>query len=206
MIKTPLFSKCATTNFEKLFSKLGYAYFTKGVYNLNIIGVRRDGLSVTNKFDDYLVVLYNTDTVTKRQIYTITTDPGKYYMNNPISKKGTAILVPGQYRGGWKIGKHKNQYQALVQTRPVKVFRDTNLDSIYDLKPQTKENGVFGINIHKSNPYVESTLVDKWSAGCQVFSDPKEFASFMKLCKKQKEIFGDSFTYTLINESDLYLV
>jgi hypothetical protein len=31
--------------------------------------------------------------------------------------------------------------------------------------------GIFGINIHKAGSRVEgSTQIDKWSAGCQVFS------------------------------------
>ena len=39
-MKTGLFTKCTTYNFQKLFKDKGYAWFTKGSYNLNIIGIR----------------------------------------------------------------------------------------------------------------------------------------------------------------------
>ena len=32
---------------------------------------------------------------------------------------------------------------------------------------------------------------------------PKDFKEFMDLCYKQKELYGNKFTYTLINEEDL---
>ena len=206
MIKIPIYNKCCTTNFKTLFANLGYAYFTNGMYNLNIIGVRRNGGAVTNKFDDYLIVIYNTSYGEQRKIYSITTEPGKYYMQNPMNVKGTAIVAPGQYRGVFSIGRHKNQYKALVQRKPIKVYRDGNKDLVYDLIPECTDEGMFGINIHRSNPYIESKQVDKWSAGCQVFANPNDFKSFMNLCEKQKNLYGDSFTYTLINEKDLYKV
>ena len=39
MIKTALYNKVKDYDFEALFKKKGYSYFTKGAYNLNIIGV-----------------------------------------------------------------------------------------------------------------------------------------------------------------------
>jgi hypothetical protein len=74
MIKNALYSKVKDYDFEKLFKKKGYAYFTKGAYNLNIIGIRSAGATITNSFDDYLVLIYKTPTGTwARQIYNITT-------------------------------------------------------------------------------------------------------------------------------------
>ena len=104
-MKTGLLTKCAAYNFEKLFKEKGYAWFTKGNYNLNIVGIRSNNNNkVTNQYDDILVVDYNTGNGHKRVCYTITTEPGKYYMQNLDNPKGTAILVPGQYRGCWQIG------------------------------------------------------------------------------------------------------
>ena len=45
--------------------------------------------------------------------------------------KGTAILVPGQYRGAYKIGFHKGKYKALVQAKPVKLYIDNDKDNKY---------------------------------------------------------------------------
>ena len=62
-----------------------------------------------------------------------------------------------------------------------------------------RDNGMFGINIHKAGQ--DSTWVENWSEGCQVFKRVKDFDEFMKICKKAAKIHGNHFTYTLI-ESD----
>ena len=56
MIKTALYNKVLNYNFENLFKNKGYAYFTNGAYNLNIIGVRASGAVITNSFDDILLI------------------------------------------------------------------------------------------------------------------------------------------------------
>ena len=203
MIKTALYNKVLNYNFENLFKNKGYAYFTNGAYNINIIGVRASGAVITNSFDDILLIIYKTPTGTwNRQIYQITTDPGQFYMNNPCNSKGTAILVPGQYRGTYKIGLHRGKYKALCQNKPVKVYRDNNKDSVYDYDPNKLDEGMFGINLHKAGTL--SKRVDTWSAGCQVFASETEFRAFMNYCNKQiKYGHGETFTYTLLREEDL---
>ena len=204
MIKTNLKARCANYDFKTLFEEKGYVYFTKGNYNLNIIGIRsNNNRRVTNKFDDVLVVIYrdNNDTIV-RKCFDITTEPGSYYMKNPITTKGTGILVPNQYRGCWEIGLHQGKYKALCQCKPVELYRDNNKDDIFDIEPETIERGIFGVNIHKAGN--NSTQVDKWSAACQVFANSTDFATFMKLCDNQiANGNGKTFTYTLLNEEDL---
>lgn len=203
MIKTALYTKVKDYDFEKLFKKKGYAYFTEGAYNLNIIGVRASGAQITNSFDDLLLLIYKTPTgIWTRQIYQITTDPGYYYMANPSNRKGTAILVPGQYRGVYEIGLHRGKYQALCQRKIVKVYRDNNKDKVYDWDPAALDEGLFGINIHKAG--LVSKRVDTWSAGCTVFAIDQQFKSFMNYCHKQIEYgHGNKFTYTLLREDEL---
>ena len=204
-MKSRLYAKCKSCDFKKLFEKKGYTYFEKGNYNMNIIGVRSNqNNKVTNKYDDCLVLIYNTETGWKRQIYSITTEPGLSIMKAPSNAKGTAILAPGQYRGAYKIDKHNGKYDALCQrNKVVKVYRDNNRDEVYDYKPETIDTGMFGINIHRSNETWTRSTVDGYSAGCQVFNDPKEFISFMNLIKKSAKIYGNCFTYTLVNEEDI---
>lgn len=203
MIKTALYTKVKDYDFEKLFKKKGYAFFTNGAYNLNIIGVRAAGAQITNRFDDVLLLIYKTPTGQwSKQIYQITTDPGRYYMLNPAQRKGTAILVPGQYRGAYEIGLHRGKYQALCQRKPLKVYRDDNKNEIYDYDQSKLDEGLFGINIHKAGAF--SKRVDTWSAGCQVFASDTEFKSFMNYCNKQIENgHGKTFTYTLLKEEEL---
>lgn len=198
-----LIDKIASADFSKILVDKGYAYFTNGKYNLNIIGVRKSGNKVTNRFDDFIVVEFiDNYGIKTRKVYPATTDPGLKSMENPVSVKGCAILVPGQYRSCFKLGIHKGQYEAVVQYKPVKVYRDNNRDKVYDFDSKTIEDGIFGINIHKAGK--SSTLVDGWSAGCQVFARKEDFEDFMKLAHRQiSQGFGKLFTYTLITEEDL---
>lgn len=194
------------SNIKSVFEAKGYKFFDTPdrKLNLNLVGVRRDNEG-TNTFDDYLLVLYREEELAVKSQYAITTDPGKHWLENPINPKGTAVLVPGQYPGAWKLGKHQGKYNALVQRKPVKVWRDNNKDSVIDYlyaHAQVSE-GYFGINIHRSNPYGKSYLVDKWSAGCQVFQAVDEYIGFIDLCKESSAIYGNSFTYTLITEKEL---
>jgi len=202
MIETNLANKCANADFKKIFARKGYTFFTKGEYNLNIIGVRHKGSKVTNKFDDCLIVIYNTNNKQEiRRVFTCTTLPGKKAMEHPTAIKGTAILKEGQYRGAYQIGYHKGKYKALCQRKPLTVYRDGNKDDKFDLNPLSIDKGIFGINIHKAGD--NSTLVDGWSYGCQVLSKSIDFNALMRLVERSASIYGNSFTYTLINEDDL---
>uniref|UniRef100_A0AAU8MIZ9 YkuD domain-containing protein n=1 Tax=Geladintestivirus 4 TaxID=3233136 RepID=A0AAU8MIZ9_9CAUD len=198
-----LYNKAAKADFSKVLESKGYTYFTKGKYNLNIIGIRRSGSSVTNKFDDVIVVEYkDVYDIRTRKIYAATTKPGITTMTKPVSYKGCAILVPGQYRSAWKLGYHQGKYEAIVQYKTLPVYRDNNKDTIYDFDVKTIEEGTFGINIHKAGEY--STLVNNWSAGCQVLANKEDFDELMKLVHRQiSQGYGKLFTYTLINEEDL---
>ena len=198
-----LLEKIKSADFSKILVNKGYVYFTNGKYNLNIIGVRRAGTKVTNQFDDYIVVEYvDMYGIKTRDVFPATTDPGLTSMTKPMSIKGCAVLVPGQYRSSWMIGYHKGKYEALVQCKPLKVYRDNDKDNVYDLNPKTIEEGNFGINIHKSGD--DSTIVNGWSAGCQVLKRKVNFDKLMKLAHYQfSQGMGARYTYTLINEEDL---
>ena len=189
-------------NVRAVMEKKGYRFFESGIYNLNIIGVRRSTVEI-NKFDDYLLLIYKTSPSNwVFKTYPITTDPGTYWLLNPTNPKGTAILIPGQYRSTWKIAKHQGKYEALCQRKPVKVWRDDNRDRVLDFYSSPEDEGYFGINIHRSNPYTESSQVDNWSAGCQVFKKAVNFKEFMNYCNKSASMYGDGFTYTLLEELD----
>ena len=198
-----LLEKIKSADFSKILVNKGYAYFTNGKYNLNIIGVRRADTKVTNQFDDYIVVEYiDMYGIKTREVFAATTDPGLSSITNPISSKGCAILAPGQYRSCWKLGYHKGKYEAIVQYKPVKVYRDNNKDKVYDFDSKTIEEGIFGINIHKAGD--NSTIVNGWSAGCQVLARRKDFDKLMKLAHYQiSQGHGKLFTYTLINNDYL---
>lgn len=193
------------TNFEDLFKKKGYAFFTNGKYNLNIIGVRNllQGDKQNNDFNDALVCIYkDQNDAWIKQIWECTTDPGITYLKSPINSKGCGILVPGQYKGVYQIELHQGKYEALVQRGILKVYRDDNRDNILDFDSNTIEEGSnFGVNIHKAGS--DSKIINNWSALCQVLKKEDNFDEFIKLCKKARKLYGNSFTYTLITTNDL---
>lgn len=189
---------------EKAVKAKGYTWFegTKD-YDLNIVGVRNSatGNKVTNVFDDKITVSYKLNGEWQFHEWNATTDPGKKGVMEYHNAAGVARLVEGQYRGSHSIGLHQGKYKALKQAKPVKVYRDPNRDLTYD---ETKiAEGIFGINIHRSSATGTSTYVENWSEGCQVFATVTDFDKFMALCEKASAIHGNSFTYTLIESSDL---
>jgi hypothetical protein len=139
------------------------------------------------------------------KIYPLTTNPGVFWLNKPMSKLGTAVLKPIQWVDCWSLGFHqsKKDHRALVQTGKVTVYRDNNKDSYYQLNENSTQTGLFGINIHGSNKSGSSVRIGQWSAGCQVFSTWTHKEEVMNICEKFKTKTKNKFTYTLINESDL---
>jgi hypothetical protein len=189
---------------EKALKEKGYAWFddtSNKNYDLNIVGVRNTdvGNKVTNAFDDRITVSYKLNGEWKFHSWPATTDPGKKGVMEFKNAAGVARLVEGQYRGSHTLGLHQGKYEALRQQKPVKVYRDKNKDLNFD--EHTIQEGLFGINIHKAG--VDSTYVENWSEGCQVFKKSADFEEFMTICRKAAAIHGKSFTYTLLKSSDI---
>ena len=189
---------------ETALKSKGYVYFedvnNKG-FDVNIVGIRNSstGQKVTNAFDDTLTISYKENGEWKFHSWSATTDPGKKGVLEYHNAAGVARLVEGQYRGSHTIRLHQGKYEALGQAKNVKVYRDANKDLNYD---ETKiQEGLFGINIHKAG--ADSTYVENWSEGCQVFKKSADFEEFMKICRKSRDIHGNSFTYTLIESTDI---
>lgn len=184
----------------------GHVIFTQGAYNLNLIGVR-SGVREAGRFDDRLYCVFRNESGEwVERSWAITTDPGLYYLQNPMNVQGTAILCPGQYRGAYVIGEHRG-YPALRQDRTLRVWRDNDRDGVLDMDPgRAVEAGPgSGINIHASDsdPFDasdrERTDVGRWSAGCQVFASSKDYREFWDLVLQAAEVWGPRFTYTLID-------
>lgn len=176
----------------------GYILYTRP-YELNIVGIR-SAETQANRFDDCIVVFYRTDTGQWQvRIFKATTDPGTYWLQNPSLPQGTAILAQGQYVNAYQIGMHKGKYLALVQCKPVTIIRDYNRDAILDFNNGIRITGMFGINIHRAMSTGTTQSVNDFSAGCQVIADAREYAEFMYLCEHHRQLYGNQFTYTLID-------
>lgn len=184
---------------KRSFANLGYEW---SLNTPNIIGIRTT-LDVPNVFNDFIgVVIENKGII---QFFESTTEPGTYYLVNPMNVKGTSILIPNQYKNSWVLGTHGkgvNAHEALIQSRPITVWRDNNKNNTIEINPKSLDKGIFGINIHSTGllGYV-APGIDKWSAGCQVIKRYDTFKNkFLPLVKSsgQKE-----FTYTLLTEKQL---
>jgi len=193
---------------RRALERKGYRFFESGDYNVNIVGVRNSLTKnkVTNKFDDLITVSYKIDGKWQYHEMECTTDPGTHWVENcMLPEKGVAILKEGQYPGSHKIRKHQGRYEALGQCKPVTVYRDNNRDDMYNLNVEKTDTGLFGINIHRATKYAgkKSTQVDKWSAGCQVIAANDDWTKFMKIMRKARDTWSNSFTYTLIESKDI---
>ncbi len=169
-------------------------------HDLNIVGIQTADFEA-DSFYDWITVFYILDRTWNFFPFPGTTDPGTYYRKNPINVRGTAAIKPGQYRGAWKIGKHKT-YAALQQKNPITVYRDANRNRFLDTRGMEEETGMYKINLHRASPYGASRIVGKWSAGCQVIRDVDHFNFLMTLCKRGRKKYGNSFTYTLLEQAD----
>jgi hypothetical protein len=189
---------------EAVVKSKGYVWFDGAKdYDVNIIGIRnsKPGKAVTNVFDDTLTLSFKIGGEWKIYQWAITTDPGKKAMLQYSNPAGVFRLIPGQYRGMWAIGLHRGKYEAMRQVKACKGWRDKNKDMIFD--ESLVVEGVFGINGHRSNPKTQSEYVENWSEGCQVFKRLKDFNEFMSLIRLARDIHGNSFTYTLIESTDI---
>lgn len=88
----------------------------------------------------------------------------------------------------------------MLQVKPATIIRDYNRDAILDFWNGRETTGLYGINLHVgTNKGGVSTNVGLWGAGCQVWSNYNEYEYFDKLCQKHISLFGNEFSYTLID-------
>jgi len=190
------------TELQATLKQKGFAIFTRP-FELNIIGIRANSTK-PNAFDDAIHLFYTTQDGRQQFFsYKATTDPGTFWLQNPLNPQGTAILKEGQYKNTYALGLHRGKYLALVQVRPVTVMRDYDRNAVLDFMNGKEQTGLFGINIHRALETGTTKTIDKFSAGCQVFANASDFQVFMQLCERHKQFHGNSFTYTLLDERAL---
>ena len=202
-----LHAKIIAENLKSVMGEKGYSFFESGIFNVNIVGIRSKE-SRSNSFDDTILLVYrNKKGGWEVQSSAATTDPGEKYLMHPINDRGTAILVPGQYKGVYKVDIHARSntrfaHEALCQRGgKLKVWRDNNRDKMLDHDPESIDEGWHGINIHRSK-VGEADYVGSYSAGCQVFKNGTDYKLFLDVIKRSRDMYGNSFSYTLLEEKD----
>ena len=181
---------------QEIFNRKGYTWDPL----INVVGERNKSTNkITNKFDDKLYLAYFQDNTWKLKEYQITTDAGRYYMRvKLINPKGAGILKEGQYNV-YSLRLHQGKYEAFCQTwGNVTVYRDRNLNDEYDFS--NEESGSFGVNVHMAGD--DSTIIENWSASCQVFKRKKDFYEFLSIVRLYRVQKKNRYSYTLINTND----
>lgn len=158
-----------------------------------VIGVRLMALDeidinaqyVSDQFDDLLVVAVRNP-ITDGYVATVfhaTVDSGTKYTKSPLNPGGVAMWAPGIIEDSHKWGLHKGRYEALVQSKPVKFFRDNTLDDTQTYSGLVM-SGHIGLNIHAADmdPFdefdYEKDTIGPWSAGCWVIPSSVDYRRF----------------------------
>jgi len=134
-----------------------------------------------------------------------TTEPGKYYTQNPMNPAGAARIAFGQYKAHG-IGLHNGQHPALVQRGKIRVHRDINRDGKRSPNDPISIGSAFGLNQHTTRPGQPPQLVGKYSAGCLVGQSYSEHMAFMELIRhdiRLKNNGGYLFPTAVISGTEL---
>ena len=138
-----------------------------------------------NEFNDLRMVLRvnragNPEIV---EAWEATTEPGQYYTLHHLDPLGAARIAFGQYKS-WSVGIHMagrpTAHEALVQTAPIRVYRDLNED--FQRTGDAIFEGIFGVNQHWGFDLPRAD-VGRASAGCLVGRTKNGHREFMALCK-----------------------
>lgn len=184
-----------------------YVFF-EGDLNMNLIFERTNDL-ITNHFTDWLHLTYQENGENKVLSLPATTKPGlKGSILEPVTVAGvtgTAIIIPGQYRGAWKwmdIYTGFSQYPYFQQIGLINYWRDGNKDMILD-HVQEQDNKLFGTNGHRmsNNNTYGSGEVNNWSLGCMGSPEP-EWRKILDPIRKSIPKWGKVFTVTLMETAD----
>lgn len=163
-----------------------------------LLGVRSSE-DEPNRFDDKIYLFKGEQFV---DVTSCTTNPGTTVLRNysKFNAKGAAVVVADQwYYGVWRKGKHQGKITALIQIgAQIKVWRDGDKDDQSE-ESLIQQEGFFGINFHPNtydiNAKSTGSLVNGWSAGCQVVNNMEKYRKFINLIPA-----NTSITYCLLNE------
>ena len=139
-----------------------------------------------------------------------TTEPGRFFTNNPLNPDGAARIAFGQYKA-WTIGIHHpelkapRRHEALVQAATIQIFRDKNKDGIRPGDKETSVGSGAGINQHSGLNQPPGDI-GKLSAGCLVGQDDAQHKKFMKVLHGDPRFIANNgyrFMTTVIAGDDL---
>lgn len=137
-----------------------------------------------DRFNDLrMAITCDADGVPRATAWDGTTEPGRYYVENPMVPEGAARIAFGQYKS-WGVGTHPDGkgggHEALVQVDAITVFRD--LDRDFRRAGDKAFTGLFGVNQHWGYDLPPGEVRNA-SAGCLVGRTRKGHMQFMAMVK-----------------------
>lgn len=204
-------------NYKQLrnfYEKMDYPFYTeKKEFNLNTFAVRSSDLTV-NVFNDISGIAWEWNGKGHIHIFKCTTDPGLTYLLNPQHPIGTAIIVPGYYKGVYHVGYHRRNttfsHQALRQNKKMNYWRVSNyqLDSQLPINNDKIYSDLAYTNLHSYPLRMKfQELVNNLSMGCIVNKDNhRHFNEFIPICKEGEKNFGKSLSFALFYEPELLII
>lgn len=204
----------------------GYKIFTRPL-ELNIVGIRNNVNDPYN-FNDELHVFFRSYSMERysgeddemqwnHYHFTICTDPTSYAYYQQKNRLWDGLLEQGQYINGFKRA-HKvdgKKGDVLLQKPrfPLRVFYkcthtvmngvDLRNPNFYIAVPSGRIiNTYYNICFEPPLELNGKKCINEYGSGCQVFKDRCDFEQFMRLCSWHQHVYGNNFTYTLIDFKD----
>lgn len=131
-------------------------------------------------------------------------------MAESTNSNGIQILVPSQYTDVYKISTYGGAAAMVTKPNSLQLIW---LDKEFDrpeflpnnisapIKTNDIGTGDFKINMHLGYP--GGKKVGNWSEdGSQVFATADELKDFFSNCEKHRELYDNSFSYTLVTKDD----
>jgi hypothetical protein len=171
--------------------KKGYIWFTDKV---NIGGIRTNN-NTPDAWNDFIYIEFKG----KFLFFVGTTRPGVYWLQHPSRQNGTFVMAPGQHIDCWYKSLH-NGYPALCQCKPMPGYRDNDKDNLVDPDTTKIYMDGEGVDIHHAHALVKQTVIDKYSAGCQVIDAFSDWQQFFEIYTSSTQEF---YSYTLLLENEL---
>lgn len=172
--------------------------YNRGKGNALIIGVQSK-IQGDDSFNDKFYVYNDAD---KFVIATTgTTNCGQSALKNygKFGLKGAAVWKTNQfYEGLYRLGFHKGKMPALIQQKPIALFRDSDKDNIPE-QEGIEFNDIIGANFHGVSYNIDSdkliNQIGEWSYACPVCNNMRHYRSIINFAKKYSFI-----DYCLLNE------
>lgn len=190
-------------------TRLGHRFFGPArAYDVNLGALRVNDRTANGGWCDvgWAVFARSPGGPLDAALWCMTTAPGPDYLEDPEHPDGALVLPTGQHGGLWKVGVHRagkpGARPALVQARPVRVWRDSDGDRELDPPERLTAPGWFGVNGHDARPQGRPTLT-RQSFGCSVWRWTEDMQHALDIVDAQRRANGwDTVSYTVVSEDD----